>query len=215
MNKGALLKEAEQAIIDGNEDLALEVAKKTVAEGLDPVEMINKGYTAGMHRISRLFDREEIPLPTVLIAAEAMKRGIDYLGPHIPRENTVGKRGTVVMGTIEGDIHDIGKRIVVTMLRVAGFQVVDLGRDVPIQAFVDKAKELKADIIGSSTLMTTTMVGQKNLEEELRKAGLRDKIKTMVGGAATTPAWAQKIGADAYGEDSRDAVAKAKELIFF
>jgi methylmalonyl-CoA mutase cobalamin-binding domain/chain len=121
--------------------------------------------------------------------------------------------GTVVIGTIEGDIHDIGKRIVATMLRVYGFEVHDLGRDVPIDDFVDKAKELNADILGSSSLMTTTMGGQRILEEKLRKAGIRDKLKTMVGGAATTQDWADKIGADCYAEDANDTVIKAKELI--
>ena len=213
MGKEELLKQAEQAIFDGDEDAAVEVAKKVVAEGLNPVDIINEGYTAGMNRVGDLFDKEEIPLPAVLVAAEAMTQAIEVLGPHIPKEDAVNKTGTVVLGTIEGDIHDIGKRIVATMLRVSGFDVVDLGRDVPVSNFVDKAKEVNADIVGSSALMTTTMGGQRVLEEELRKAGLRDKIKTMVGGAAPTIAWADKIGADCYAEDSKDAVVKARELI--
>jgi len=121
--------------------------------------------------------------------------------------------GTIVIGTIEGDIHDIGKRIVATMLRVYGFEVHDLGRDVPINDFIDKAKETDADIVGSSSLMTTTMSGQKILEEKLHKAGLRDKIKTMIGGAACTQEWANKIGADCYAEDANETVLKAKELL--
>jgi methylmalonyl-CoA mutase cobalamin-binding domain/chain len=119
----------------------------------------------------------------------------------------------VVIGTIEGDIHDIGKGIVATLLRVYGFEVYDLGRDVPIQKFIETAREVGADIIGTSALMTTTQVGQKILEEELKKAGLRDKVKTMVGGAVATQRWADKIGADAYGENAEQAVKKALELV--
>ena len=133
--------------------------------------------------------------------------------PHIPSQDVAAKLGTVVIGTIEGDIHDIGKRIVATMLRVYGFDVHDLGRDVPINNFIEKAKETNADILGSSTLMTTTMVGQKIIEEKLRKEGLKDKIKTMIGGAACTQDWADKIGADCYAEDANETVLKAKELI--
>ena len=133
--------------------------------------------------------------------------------PHIPKEEVAESLGTVVIGTIEGDIHDIGKRIVATMLKVYGFEVHDLGRDVPIDEFVEKAKELKPDILGSSSLMTTTMGGQKILEEKLREAGIRDNFKTMIGGAATTQEWADKIGCDCYAEDANDTVLKAKELI--
>ncbi|MHB9093722.1 MAG: cobalamin-dependent protein, partial [Eubacteriales bacterium] len=130
---------------------------------------------------------------------------------HIPAENRGEKLGTVVIGTIEGDIHDIGKGIVGIMLKVYGFEVHDLGRDVPVSTFIEKVKELNADIIGSSTLMTTTLPGQKALQEAIRAAGL--KVKTMVGGAATNQHWADKIGANAYGENATEAVQKAKELI--
>jgi trimethylamine corrinoid protein len=213
MSLEEILKEAEQAVFEGDEEAAAKVAEKVINEGLNPIDIINKGFTAGMHRVGDLFDKEEIPLPAVLIAAEAMTRAIEILGPHIPKDEVPQKTGKVVLGTIEGDIHDIGKRIVATMFRVSGFDVTDLGRDVPVKAFVEKAKDLDADIVGSSSLMTTTMAGQKILEEELRKAGIRDNLKTMVGGAATTAAWADRIGADCYAEDSKDAVLKAKELM--
>lgn len=213
MSKEAILIEAEQAIFDGDEEAALAVAKKVISEGLNPIDIINEGYTPGMNRIGDLFDKEEIPLPAVLVAAEAMTQAIEILGPHIPKDAAVEKKGTIVLGTVEGDIHDIGKRIVATMMKVSGFDVADLGRDVPIKAFVEKTKELNADIVGSSSLMTTTMGGQRILEEELRKAGIRDKVKTMVGGAATNTTWAEKIGADGYAEDSKEAVMKAKELM--
>jgi trimethylamine corrinoid protein len=213
VSKDELVKQAMQAVIDGDEDAAMEVANKVIAEGINPVEIINEGFTSGMTQVGDGFAKEEIPLPGVLVAAEAMTKAIEIMEPHIPKEQVAEKLGTVVLGTIEGDIHDIGKRIVATMLRVYGFQVEDLGRDVPIDAFVEKAKELNADIVGSSSLMTTTMGGQRLLEEALQKAGIRDKVKTMVGGAATTQDWADRIGADCYAEDVNDTVRKAKELI--
>jgi len=213
MSKEDLLKEARQAVIEGDEEAAEAVAKKVIAEGVNPVEIINEGLSPAMTEVGDGFANEEIPLPGVLVAAEAMTKAIAVMEPHIPKEDVAETLGTVVIGTIEGDIHDIGKRIVATMLRVYGFEVHDLGRDVPIDVFVEKAKELKPDILGSSSLMTTTMGGQKILEEKLRKAGIRDNFKTMVGGAATTQEWADKIGCDCYAEDANDTVLKAKELI--
>ena len=213
MSKEDLIKQARQAVIDGDEEAAEAVAKRIIAEGINPVEIINEALTPAMTEVGDGFANEEISLPGVLIAADAMTKAIEILEPHIPSEEVTQKTGTVVIGTIEGDIHDIGKRIVATMLRVYGFEVHDLGRDVPIDVFVEKVKELKPDIVGTSSLMTTTMAGQKMLEEKLRKSGLRDNIKTMVGGAATTQEWANKIGCDCYAEDANDTVLKAKELI--
>ena len=213
MSKEDLLKEARQAILEGDEEAAEAMAKKVIAEGVNPVEIINEGLSPAMTEVGDGFANEEIPLPGVLVAAEAMTKAIEIMEPHIPKEEVAASLGTVVIGTIEGDIHDIGKRIVATMLKVYGFEVHDLGRDVPIDEFVEKAKELKPDILGSSSLMTTTMGGQKILEEKLREAGIRDNFKTMIGGAATTQEWADKIGCDCYAEDANDTVLKAKELI--
>jgi trimethylamine corrinoid protein len=213
MSKEDLLKEARQAVLEGDEEAAEAMAHKVIAEGINPVEIINEGLSPAMTEVGDGFANEEIPLPGVLVAAEAMTKAIAIMEPHIPKDEVAEKLGTVVIGTVEGDIHDIGKRIVATMLNVYGFEVHDLGRDVPIDVFVEKAKELKPDILGSSSLMTTTMVGQKILEEKLREAGIRDNFKTMVGGAATTQEWADKIGCDCYAEDANDTVLKAKELI--
>lgn len=213
MSKEALIKQAKQAVLDGDEVTAEAVAKQVIAQGINPVEIINEALTPAMTEVGDGFAREEIPLPGVLIAAEAMTTAIDIMEPHIPAEDVGEAKGTVVIGTIEGDIHDIGKRIVATMLRVYGYEVHDLGRDVPIDEFVEKVKEIKPDIVGSSSLMTTTMAGQKILEEKLRKEGLRDGLKTMVGGAATTQEWANKIGCDCYAEDANDTVLKVKELM--
>jgi len=213
MSKEDLIKQAKQAVVEGDEEAAEAVAKKVIAEGINPVEIINEGLSPAMTEVGDGFANEEIPLPGVLVAAEAMTKAIEILEPHIPKEEVAESLGTVVLGTVEGDIHDIGKRIVATMLKVYGFEVHDLGRDVPIDVFVEKAKELNPDIVGSSSLMTTTMGGQKILEEEFRKAGIRDNFKTMIGGAATTQEWANKIGCDCYAEDANDTVLKAKELI--
>ena len=213
MSKEDLLKQARQAVIEGDEEAAEAMARKVIAEGINPVEIINEGLSPAMTEVGDGFANEEIPLPGVLVAAEAMTKAIEIMEPHIAKEEVAETLGTVVIGTVEGDIHDIGKRIVATMLKVYGFEVHDLGRDVPIDVFVEKAKELKPDILGSSSLMTTTMGGQKILEEKLRAAGIRDNFKTMIGGAATTQEWADKIGCDCYAEDANDTVLKAKELI--
>lgn len=213
MSKEDLLKLAKQAVISGDEEAAAAMANKVIEEGINPVEIINEGLSPAMTEVGDGFANEEIPLPGVLVAAEAMTKAIEIMEPHIPKEEVAESLGTVVIGTIEGDIHDIGKRIVATMLKVYGFEVHDLGRDVPIDEFVEKAKELKPDILGSSSLMTTTMGGQKILEEKLREVGIRDNFKTMIGGAATTQEWADKIGCDCYAEDANDTVLKAKELI--
>lgn len=213
MSKEELVKQGMQAVLDGDEEAAMEVANQVIAEGINPVEIINEALTPAMTQVGDGFANEEIPLPGVLVAAEAMTKAIEIMEPHIPKEDMAKKLGTIVIGTVEGDIHDIGKRIVATMLRVYGFEVHDLGRDVPIDDFVEKAKETNADIVGSSSLMTTTMGGQKILEEKLSKEGLKDKIKTMIGGAACTQEWANKIGADCYAEDVNETVLKAKELL--
>ena len=213
MSKEELVKQGMQAVLDGDEEAAMEVANQVIAEGINPVEIINEALTPAMTQVGDGFANEEIPLPGVLVAAEAMTKAIEIMEPHIPKEDVAKKMGTIVIGTVEGDIHDIGKRIVATMLSVYGFEVHDLGRDVPIDDFVERAKETNADIVGSSSLMTTTMGGQKILEEKLSKEGLKDKIKTMIGGAACTQEWANKIGADCYAEDVNETVLKAKELL--
>ncbi|MHB9094948.1 MAG: corrinoid protein [Eubacteriales bacterium] len=211
MSKEAIIKRAIQAVVDGDEEAAEQAARDAIAEGLNPVEVINEGLSTGMTQVGDLFNKEEISLPFVIVAADAMTKALAILEPHISSEDGGEKEGTVVIGTVEGDIHDIGKGIVATMLKVYGFEVYDLGRDVPVKAFIDKAKEVNADIIASSTLMTTTLLGQKALQEAITQAGL--KVKTMIGGAATNQHWCDKIGANAYGENASDATRKAKELI--
>lgn len=212
MNKVEWLEKAAQSILDADEEAAAEIAKKSLVDGMDPVDMIDDGFSEGLKKIGDLFDRGTVFLPTLIIASEAMTAAVKILEEALPKDKRDRKLGTVVLGTVQGDVHDIGKGIVATMLRVYGFEVHDLGRDVPIEAFVEKAKEVNADIVGSSALMTTTQIGQKKLEEALKVAGLRDKVKTMVGGAVATQHWASRIGADIYGETAIDTVARLKEI---
>ncbi len=213
MNRENLIKEAIQSVVNGDEDAAATVANRVIAEGLSPIEVINEGFALGMIKVGDLFAKEAYALPEVLLSADAMQKAIDLLTPHIPREAVKKKLGIVVIGTVQGDIHDIGKRIVATMLEVYGFEVHDLGRDVPIEKFIEKTKEVNADIVAASALMTTTMVGQKLLQEALHEAGIRDKVKLMVGGAAVTQEWADQIGADGYAEEVTEAVEKARKFM--
>ena len=213
MDKAEWLEKAAQSILDANEESAVEIAKQSLADGMDPLEMINQGFSEGIRRMGDLFDRGEVFLPTLIIASEGMVKAVKILEAALPQKAAGGKQGIVVLGTIEGDVHDIGKGIVATMLRVYGFEVHDLGRDVPIEKFVEKAKEVNADFVGSSALMTTTQSGQKKLEQALKEAGIRDKVKTMVGGAVATEYWAAKIGADVYAESAGETVMKLKEIV--
>jgi dimethylamine corrinoid protein len=161
-----------------------------------------------------MFDRGEIFLPEVMVAADAMKAAVEALKPALSElVKAELKRGRFLIGTVEGDVHDIGKGIVATMLEAAGFEVIDLGRDVPMSVFLEKTKELKPDIVGLSALMTVTRENQKVFIEMLKKEGIRDKFIVMVGGGATTGEWAERIRADGWGEDAPSAVKKAIELI--
>ena len=210
----AIIAKAKNSITDFDDELAAEVAAEALAAGVDPVEIIEKGFTAGMMEVGEQFEQGTLFLPHVLAAAEAMKAGIEVMKPEMERRKSQTKNlGTVVIGTIEGDIHSIGKDIVASMLNIAGFNVVDLGRDVPVKTFIEKVKELKPQIVASSALMTTTMINQIQIEEQLKEAGVRDQVKTMVGGAPCTQDWADKIGADIYGESATDVVSKVKAAL--
>ena len=211
MANEALWAEAKQSIIDYDKDKAEEIARKALAAGMNPNEVITEGFVPGITEVGELFDRGQLFLPELMLAAEAMKAASAICVEALPAtEIKVAKR--VVIGTVEGDIHDIGKSIVVSFLLANGFEVYDMGRDVPIADFVRKAREVKADVVGSSALLTTTMQKQMVLEEELKKAGIRDKVKTIVGGAPCSEQWAKRIGADAYAESAVDGLNKIKEL---
>ncbi len=212
MSKEELFQEAELAILNHDRDKAEEVARRGLKEGLDPVEFITMGFRNGITKIGDLFGRGEIFMPQLIAAAEAMRIANKILTESLP-ESAQEKKGKVVIGTVQGDIHDIGKFLVISLLQVNGFEIYDLGHDVEIHKFIDKALEVEADIIGTSALLTTTMTGQRTLEETLIKEGLKDRFKTMVGGAPITQRWADRIGADAFGEDANDAVEKAMRLV--
>jgi trimethylamine corrinoid protein len=212
MEKEEWFQKAAQSILDLDEDAAKEIANNALAAGIDPLEMINQGFTEGIRKMGDLFEREEIFLPSLLIASDIMLAAVEILESVLPQNKQQEKLGVIVIGTVEGDIHDIGKGIIVTMLRVHGYEVHDLGRDVPVEKFIEKIKEVRADVVGSSAMMTTTQLGQKRLEDALEEAGIRDRVKTMVGGAVGNDDWAAKIGADFYGETPQDTIEKLHKL---
>ncbi len=203
-----------QSIVDGDEEKSAELARQAVEQGLDPLMAINAGYVPGITYVGDQFGAGEMFLPDLMLAADAMKAAVAVLEPEMQkrgmRRQVLGK---VVLGTVKGDIHEIGKNLVATMLSASGFEVHDLGIDVPFEKFADKAREVDADIVGISALLTTTMAGQKNVIAELIKAGLRPRVKVMVGGAPVTRSWAEEIGADGFSEDAMGAVALAKRLV--
>jgi trimethylamine corrinoid protein len=211
--KEEIIAKAKAAILEFDEEAAEEVANEALKAGINPAELIQDGFTAAMTEIGNQFEAGTLFLPHVIAASEAMTAGVKILTPALEKMATETKnKGTVLICTIEGDIHSIGKDIVATMLKIAGFKVVDLGRDVAIKEIVSKTSEIKPNVVATSALMTTTMVNQIQVEEQLKEAGLRAGVKTMVGGAPVTQAWADKIGADIYAENAADAVAKLKAL---
>ncbi|MFN2125860.1 MAG: corrinoid protein [Candidatus Promineifilaceae bacterium] len=207
-----------QSIIDGEPEEAEKLAIQAVEQGLDPLQAINEGFVPGVDYVGNLFSCGDVFLPDLVMAGEAMKAAVSVLEPEMIKQGTERKMlGTVVIGTIEGDIHDIGKMLVGTMLSASGFKVIDLGVDVPAITLVEKAREESIHdqgvIIGISSLLTTTMVRQRDVIEALEDMGLRDSIKVMVGGAPVTRDWVEEIGADGFSEDATGAVAVAKELL--
>jgi corrinoid protein of di/trimethylamine methyltransferase len=203
-----------QSVIQGDEDAAADLARQALAQGIDPLVAINQGFVVGINQVGAQFSCGDMFLPELVAAGEAMKMAVAVLEPEMARRGTHRQiLGKVVIGTVEGDIHDIGKTLVATMLAAGGFQVYDLGVDVPIQKFVEKAREVGADIVGLSALITTTMGRQKDVIEALDDVGLRPQVKVMVGGAPVTRQWAAEIGAEGYSEDAVGAVNVAKQLM--
>lgn len=203
-----------QSVIDGEVEDAERLARQAIEQGVDPLDAINRGFVIGVNHVGEEYAAGEMFLPDLVLAGEAMKAAVAVLDPEMQRRGTKRQMlGTVVIGTVDGDIHDIGKTLVATMLAASGFQVYDMGVDVPVQTFLEKARETSADVVGLSALLTTTMVKQKDVIEALEEAGLRPQIKVMVGGAPVTRTWAEEIGADGFSEDAIGAVAVAKELV--
>ncbi len=206
------LSDAKKSIMEADTAEAEEIAKQALAEGMDPGELLENGYVPGIVEMGDLIEDEKIFLPELMRSAETMKAASEICNAAIKKEDAV-KRGKIVLGTVKGDIHDIGKKIVESFLSASGFEVYDLGRDIPAKKFVDMALEIDADVIATSALLTTTMPEQEKLEKELTEASLKDKFKTIVGGAPVNQKWADTIGADAYAEDAASAAKVIRELL--
>lgn len=210
----ALLESMKQSIIDGDPDRARDLCQRGLSEGLNPLDAINRGFIPGLSAVGAQFEEGEMFLPDLVLAGEAMKAATAILEPEIQKAGGARESlGKVVLGTVRGDIHEIGKTLVGTMLSANGFEVFDLGVDVPFENFAAKAKEINADIIGVSALLSTTMIGQKGIVEVMERNGLRPRVKIIIGGAPVTQSWADEIGADGFGKDALAAVALAKSLM--
>ncbi|MCL2032185.1 MAG: methyltransferase cognate corrinoid protein [Methanomassiliicoccaceae archaeon] len=210
----SLAEEAKQAVMAYDAKKTVDVANRVIAEGADIVAIIQDGFTKGMTEIGALFEAKKLFLPHIMAAASAMNAALNVLTPELEKRG--GKvdegLGKFVICSIEGDIHSIGKDIVAIMLKVAGFSVMNIGRDVPLKDIVKACKDNNAKYVGTSALMTSTMVNQKTFEELLKKEGIREKLITNVGGAPVTQQWADEIGADVYSENASDAVAKMTKI---
>lgn len=214
MERADLFEAMSRSVIEGEAEVAADLARQAVEAGIDPLEAIDAGFVPGIDHVGHEFSLENMFLPELVLAGEAMKAAIAVLEPEMQRIGVEREiHGTVVLAAAPGDIHDIGKSLVGTMLAASGFRVIDMGVDVPIDAVVEKVREVGADIVGVSALLTTTMLGQRDVIEALRAAGLREQVKVMVGGAPVTPEWASEIGADGFGEDAAQAVSLARELV--
>jgi corrinoid protein of di/trimethylamine methyltransferase len=201
-----------QTVIDGEPEDAAELAQQALAQGLDALDCINKGLSPGIDEVGELFATGEYYLPDLILGGDAMKAALEVLEPALAGGQNREILGRVVLGTVEGDLHEIGKTLVGTMLTANGFEVIDIGVDQPASKFVAAVKEHDATLVGASALLTTTMLHQQEVVGALKEAGLSDRVKVMIGGAPITENWAKEIGADGYAEDAIGAVAVAKEL---
>ncbi|MCI1946022.1 MAG: corrinoid protein [Clostridium luticellarii] len=212
VNKEEIFKKLSDSVVNMEEEEALELAKKVVEEKIDAYEAIDKGLSDGMNRAGKLFEEEEYFVPELLMCSDAMYAGLNILKPHLKKTEN-GNKYKVVTGVVEGDTHDIGKNLVKLMLETSGFEIIDLGRDVPAQKFVDEAKNKQADIIAISSLMTTTMDVMEDVIKILQNENIRDDFKVMVGGGPISKNFADKIGADGYSVNASEAIRLAKHLV--
>ncbi len=209
-----LFKQMAQSVIDGEDEEAAALARAALDKGIDPLTAINDGFTTGMDVVSERYSSGEYFLPDLIMGGEAMKAALAVLEPALAASGQQREvLGTIVLGTVKGDIHEIGKALVGSMLSANGFKVFDLGIDVESDAFVVKAQEHDADIVALSALLTTTMLLQRDVIELLAEAGLGDRVKVMVGGSPVTQGWADQIGADGFAEDAANSVVAAKRLM--
>ncbi len=210
--RGDILKDLMDGVFLMNEELVIKAANEIVANNYDAYDAINNGLIAGMNQAGVLFDKEEYFVPELLICSDAMYAGIEILRPHLKKSDK-REQVKVVIGVVEGDTHDIGKNLVKIMMDAAGFEVHDLGRNVPLASFVEKAKEVNADLICLSTLMTTTMDGMATVIEMLKEEGIRDSYKVIIGGGPISQAFANKIGADGYADNAAGAIKVSRSLL--
>jgi corrinoid protein of di/trimethylamine methyltransferase len=209
--RAELLQGLADAVIEFDENRAVALAAEAIATGMDAYEAISEGLARGMEVVSEKYDQEEYFVPEILLCSDAMYAAIEVLKPHL-KPGSAGAPAAIVIGVIEGDTHDIGKNIVRIMLDTAGFEVHDLGRDVPVERFVSEAQRVGAAIIAVSTLMSTTRDGMRRLVEKLVAAGVRDQVKVLIGGPPVSWAYCREIGADAYGTSAPEGVRLAREL---
>jgi corrinoid protein of di/trimethylamine methyltransferase len=209
-----LYEEMTKAVIDGLPDRAQALAEEALRTGIDPLEAIDQGFKPGMDIVGEGFASGELFIPDLMMSGEAMKAAITALEPELmKRKQQREVLGKVVIGTVQGDIHEIGKTLVATMLAANGFEVHDLGVDVSSQQFVDKVREVDANVVGLSALLTTTILNQEVVILNLKEAGLRDRVKVIIGGVPASQEWADEIGADAYAENATEAVEVVKGLV--
>lgn len=210
-----ILDEARKMILEQNKERIQEITTQVIASGENPLELMDKALIPGISAVGDQFSRGTLFLPELIQAADVMKLATDMVNDALTKgdKDDQKKKATVLIATVKGDVHDIGKCIVVSLMKANGFIVHDLGRDVDVDTIIEKAQEFNVDAIGTSALLTTTMDQQKRLEQALKSAGLKDRFLTVVGGAPVTPRWAARIGADAYAEDAQDGIVKITELL--
>jgi corrinoid protein of di/trimethylamine methyltransferase len=210
-SRESILKDLADGVLNMDEDLAVAVAREAIDTGMDAFDAITNGLVVGMNRAGELYDQEEYFVPELLICSDALYAGLEILKPHIQKDDAQNKIGCVI-GVVEGDTHDIGKNLVKIMLDVAGFEIYDLGRNVPLADFVRKAREVGARLICLSTLMTTTMDSMATIIRMLEQEGIRDQFKVLIGGGPISQAFADRIGADGYADNAASAVRVANRL---
>jgi 5-methyltetrahydrofolate--homocysteine methyltransferase len=209
-----IFEELQNAIIEGDSEKSVSVARKALEAGIHPLDVITKGLAKGVRKVGDMFSEGQVFLVELVMAGDAMKAGMSVLLPVIKESKTeLISAGKVMIGTVQGDIHSIGKDIVGTLLEADGFEVLNVGEDIQSEAFVEKVKEHKPDILGLSSLLTATLPAQKDVIEKLKAAGLRGDVKVIIGGAPTTQEWADEIGADGWAGDAVSAVSLVKQLV--
>lgn len=209
-----ILAKLTSSLVEGEPDDTVALTRQAIDEGMEPLTIINQGLVPGMDIVGARFQSGEYFLPHLIIAASAMQQAMALLEPELrARQQAAESRGIVVIGTVKGDIHEIGKTLVGTMMSASGFQVHDLGVDVPTETFVAKVKETNANILGLSALLTTTMTIQRDVIDALEEAGIRSQVRVIVGGAPVSQDWAKTIGADGYAEDAVGAIELGKHLM--